>query len=316
MTKLEWVKWYPEKFLNGIRGMPADQIGVYTLVLNLIYDNGGPIKDDRPKLARLCYMRPTSFDKVLMALADDGKLIVWAGTISNPRAEQELETLTKVVEKWKNNFAGSDVKVGGKSSKNNDGNLPLGDAGAGPNRAVDKESVEKKERKKDSTSPRKATLNGVDYSEEFESLWKAYPRTRGTSKHKAYQLWQMLNSTNQQRVKSAIPQYAAQMKSEGRPEEKIKHLQFFISERVYETFAVVSTESNVVALEWYKTATREQWVQALRTYERDSNWRIAWGPKPGYPGCSVPQDLVAALPYHLNPENDPHLKSRVSPAGS
>jgi uncharacterized protein YdaU (DUF1376 family) len=150
MSKLAWVKWYPEKFLNGISGMPVEQIGVYTLVLNLIYDNGGPIKDDRPKIARRCYMRPSSFEKVLIALVEDGKLSVVDGMISNPRAEEELETRTKVVEKWKNNLNGGVVNLPEKDNENKRIDPPSAAPPVAAKRGVDKESVDKKERKKDS----------------------------------------------------------------------------------------------------------------------------------------------------------------------
>ncbi|MDN4638557.1 hypothetical protein QCD73_18795, partial [Bacillus sp. PsM16] len=68
------------------------------------------------------------------------------------------------------------------------------------------------------------------YGEEFEELWKlaaqlGAPRTRNTSKKKAHDLWRMLNTENQAKVRAAIPAFAAAMKAEGRPEDKIKHFQ-------------------------------------------------------------------------------------------
>ncbi len=304
MTKAPWIKWEAAAFLNGIVGMTAEEIGVYTLILNLIYDKGGPIKDDRVRIARRCLMRPTSFEKVFSRLVEDGKLSVKNGLISNARAESVIETRTKVVEKWKKNFQGGGDDKKKNTKDINGGAPPTGGPSAAPSRGVESESVDKK-RKKDSLSPRKATVNGVDYSEEFETkVWQPYPRKKGTSKHKAYQLWLMLNETNQQRVIAAIPVHAAQMKLEGRPEEKIKHLQFFISERVYETYAVVSAaESNVVQLPWHKTATREQWAKVLAMYRENHDWRKAWGPEPGKADCGCPADLVAELPDYLRSQS-------------
>jgi hypothetical protein len=87
-----WVKWFPRDFLEGISfQMDAATIGVYTVVLNLIYDHGGPIKDDVPFLSRRLMMRPTSLEKCLVKLAQLGKLIRVDGVISNPRAEIEIE---------------------------------------------------------------------------------------------------------------------------------------------------------------------------------------------------------------------------------
>lgn len=309
MSKLDWVKWEAGKFLGGVVGMSIEEIGVYSVILNLIYDSGGPIKDDRLRIARRCGMRPTSFEKVFNSLLDAGKLVVSKGLISNEKAAEVLETRSKVVEKWSKNLQAANAKVEEIFKDVKGDTYPSADTGAHTASPVESESVDKKERKKDSTSSsRKAkTVNGVDYSEEFETkVWQPYPRKRGTSKHKAYQLFCMLNEINQQRVIAAIPVHAAQMRSEGRPEEKIKHLQFFISERIYETYSVSTAagESNVVSLEWHKTATRDQWARALKIYEMDSNWRSAWGPKPGQAGCAVPQDLIDGLPYHLHPDRN------------
>ena len=303
MKKLPWVKWEASAFLAGVAGLTANEIVVYTIVLNLIYDRGGPITDDVGRIARRCGLRPGTCDEVLTSLVSTEKIVREGGSISNLRAEKELATREKVHAAWKDNFTGDCSNKTDKSNKNNEGKLPLGTSRGTRKRAVEEESVEKKERKKDSTSPKRATLNGVDYSEEFEAkVWQPYPRKKGTSKHKAYQLWNMLNDANQQRVIAAIPLFAAEMK--GREDSVIRHLERFISQRVYETYAAVSTESNVVPLEWHKTATRDQWTRALKIYEMDSNWRSAWGPKPGQDGCTVPQDLIDALPYHLHPDRD------------
>lgn len=304
MKKAPWVKWYPDQFLGGIVGLTVEEIGVYSVLLNMIYDRGGHVEANMERLAARCRMRPTSFAGVLASLVEQGKLVFENNLISNQRAAIEIKTRTKVLEKWRENLTPGELKLRDNTSKINGDTSPSGTASAAP-RASETQTQSKKERKKDSTSPKKATVNGIDYTEEFETkVWQPYPRKKGTSKHKAFQLWNMLNEMNQQRVIATIPIHASQMKNEGRPEEKIKHLQFFISERIYETYAVPSTESNVVPLEWHKTATRDQWMRALKIYEMDSNWRAAWGPKPGQAGCAVPPDLIEALPYHLHPDRN------------
>ncbi len=139
---------------------------------------------------------------------------------------------------------------------------------------------------------RRAKQQDGAYPEEFEVLWKQYPRTRNTSKKKAHDIWRMLNAENQARVAAAVPIFAAAMRAEGRPEDKIKHFQFFLSERIYETVGVPPTGKKIADVDWWKTATREQWGKILVIWRSTNDWRQPWGPEPGKPGSCVPEDLL------------------------
>jgi len=141
------------------------------------------------------------------------------------------------------------------------------------------------------------------YSEEFETLWLLYPRTRNTSKKKAWDYFRMLDSDRQEKVRAAVPVFAAAMRAEGRPEDKIKHFQFFLSERIYETVAAPASAISAPAGEWFRTATREQWQKCLKVWRGDMNWRLAWGPAPGRPGCCVPRDLLTEDEISLGSHN-------------
>lgn len=174
------------------------------------------------------------------------------------------------------------------------GDEPLPEEATSGKSAPQKKDSSKKER------PSRPAKQDTPYSEEFENdVWKPYPRKAGTSKKKAWDMFRMLTEEKQQAVKTAIPVYAEMMRREGRPEDKIKHLQFWISERIYETIsaATLSTTGsgggpNINPANWHKTATREQWTKVLQIWRMDNNWRLAWGPAPGRPGCGVPADLL------------------------
>lgn len=166
--------------------------------------------------------------------------------------------------------------------------------------------------------------NEVPYSEDFEALWKQYPRTKNTSKGDAWNVYRMLNAERQEMVRRAVPLYAAAMKAEGRAESLIKHMVAWLRGKYYETASAPSSASvsasSAPAGPWYKTATREQWMKVLEKWQQLGRWSEAWGPEPGYGGCHVPADLVAAhnLKYrsHLFRQSDlDKFKMLVEPSG-
>ncbi len=177
----------------------------------------------------------------------------------------------------------------------------------------DNPPLQKKESTKDGSKKRPARQDvnaRIEYSEEFETkVWQLWPRREG-SKKKAYDYWNMLNDENRAKVIAAIPLFAARMKREGRPNDKIPHLTSWFNGREYETVSSPPVAARPAAPQgpWYKTATREQWVKVLEKWQQLGRWSEAWGPEPGYGGCHVPADLVAAhnLKYrsHLFRQSD------------
>lgn len=182
-----------------------------------------------------------------------------------------------------------------------------------PEKATSGESAPQKKDKTtkegDSTSAKRSVQ---PYSEDFEEIWKlaadlGAPRTRDTSKKKAFDHWRMLNDENRARVRVAIPIFAETMRREGRAPDKIKHFQFFMSERVWETVSAsagTQQAAGAISVPWHETATRQHWERVLQFYESQCNWRASWGPAPGRAGCCMPQDLIDKLPYHLHPDRD------------
>jgi len=134
------------------------------------------------------------------------------------------------------------------------------------------------------------------YSEEFEALWLLYPRIKNTSKKDAWNAYRMLSAENQQRVRAAVPLFAADMRAEGRPQDKIKHMVSWLNGRMYETAGVVTAPAAKAALvDWHKTASREQWIKVLPHWRENYSWNPVWGPAPGKSGCMLPEDLLTEL---------------------
>jgi hypothetical protein len=158
------------------------------------------------------------------------------------------------------------------------------------------------------------------YSEDFQAIWQQYPRTKNTSKSKAWDIYRMLNAERQAMVRSAVPLYAAAMRAENCPEDKIKHFQFWLTDRRYETAAAPTAPNGappVPVMRFWEYATEKQWANVLLAWSANWQWSESWGPAPDKPGCHVPQNLLDRfdLKYrgHLfSPEEKAAKRERVN----
>jgi hypothetical protein len=169
------------------------------------------------------------------------------------------------------------------------------------------------------------------YSEDFETLWQLYPRTKNTSKKDAWNFYRMMTDDKQEMVRRAVPLFAAAMRSEGRTEDKILHMIRFLRNGIYETVAApagVPIAGAGPAKPFWETATRQNWIDALLQWSYNWNWKKMWGPEPenplrpnppGSPKHHVPQDILDRfdLKYrgHLySPEQKAEIQARVEAA--
>ena len=114
-----WVKWRPSDFLSEVADLTPNEIAVYAVVLNCIYDNGGAIQMDCGRIARRCNMRPTSCKKTINALIEGGKLRLDDGLLFNDRAAQDVESRQKISKKQAINAHTRWQKVGKKVNEIN-----------------------------------------------------------------------------------------------------------------------------------------------------------------------------------------------------
>lgn len=85
-----WFKFYPADFMNGVRGLSAQEVGLYTMILCRIYEESGPVEYNPLRLATYCGMREKTFVSAFEKLVALGKLTLADGMISNARAEAEI----------------------------------------------------------------------------------------------------------------------------------------------------------------------------------------------------------------------------------
>lgn len=99
--------FYPSDFLNGIMGLTAEEIAVYTVVMVLHYDRGEPIQyvgggGDRELCARLG-MNVRRLNRVVNQLVSAGKLKWFSTGLGNQRACDELEKFGETLAKLRAN---------------------------------------------------------------------------------------------------------------------------------------------------------------------------------------------------------------------
>jgi uncharacterized protein YdaU (DUF1376 family) len=90
--RIPYFDFYPSDFMHGVRGLSAQEVGVYTMMLCRIYEENGPVEFHVLRLATYCGMRESTFKKTVDTLVNLGKLDIADGKISNRRAESEISS--------------------------------------------------------------------------------------------------------------------------------------------------------------------------------------------------------------------------------
>lgn len=89
-----WHKRYHREFLQSCRGLPLELIGAYSIILDLIYDEAGPIHFDERWLAAWFNCSTRKVRAVISELLTAQKLYLTAdGRIGNRRADREIQEM-------------------------------------------------------------------------------------------------------------------------------------------------------------------------------------------------------------------------------
>lgn len=129
----------------------------------------------------------------------------------------------------------------------------------------------------------------IQYTADFETLWKSYPKRDFDSKSKAFDAWSLLSPEQQTAALAAVPDYRAKVT----PQYACKVAKYLL-EGLYEG----------------QQSKREQkeadWrLPLLMARERDVWDSANWGPQPHQPGCRVPRHLLLETDGRGWDERDP-----------
>lgn len=89
MNGLPYYKAYPRDFFEGTAGMPVELKGIYRLILDLIYMQGGALVDDPRYIAGHLGCAVRTWTTARAKLIETGKIYATDGLVRNYRADKE-----------------------------------------------------------------------------------------------------------------------------------------------------------------------------------------------------------------------------------
>lgn len=88
--RMQFTRMNIRDWLQGMRALKPDQIGVYNVILFLLYDNLGMLRDDDRYVAGHCQMEVRYYKRIKAELVALGKIEVRDGHLWNRRATAEI----------------------------------------------------------------------------------------------------------------------------------------------------------------------------------------------------------------------------------
>ncbi len=98
---LPFFKFYPIKFMKGVRGLSPQEVGIYMMVICRMYEENGSIDYNPIRLAAYCTVRQSLLEKVVERLVVLGKFKLSEGRLSNEKADEVISDRETRVENAK-----------------------------------------------------------------------------------------------------------------------------------------------------------------------------------------------------------------------
>lgn len=98
-----WYKREPSKFIGGVVGLGPDVIGAYTIILDLIYQNDGPVADDARYLGGILGCSSRKAASLVARLVEVGNVTrssdgrLWAPIVDEMKAATGREAIPQEV---------------------------------------------------------------------------------------------------------------------------------------------------------------------------------------------------------------------------
>lgn len=311
--KLYFYKREPALFLGGIAHMTVEQIAVYSVLLELMYDKWEPVADrgvkQRRDLARTCGLSVRKFGTVLEELLAADKIQrTLSGRLSNRKFEQlarqrgvdTAATFDKIAEKPVDNL--------GDNRPDNEGALNNNKGLEGENSPVHaRVELEARSKKPDSSAPPPPSKPGKTGFENLHDLIEGditqICRALGVhlESHPGAHNWPHQWVRLQAEKQITLPDMLEAIASYGdQPIVRTLKSLFWLKDRAIEKRVARELGAAIVGRSATTTATaahgltREQWHAHLVQFLALGSWPTnTAGPSPLQPGCLAPADLIA-----------------------
>lgn len=334
-----WYRHYPANFLGGVVGLTVEQIGAYSVLLNLLYNKWSPIDDsswkERRVLARFCGCSTRKFGELVAELLAIGKLRRDAdGMLTNDKFEIERAKIFGT----KNpgvSAANTDLKVPQDSSQDSseDSRRSEQDQALKPKNSPQKiDSLTRARENLDTRNQNSTGDRSVDSAEKIESVLQRICRIIGvsmaTDTRRADWPMQLQRMVIEQGIDvelDLIPAIETYPENIRRQATKLTFFQKRALEKraTRDLAARVSavtdrrTDEQEQAIEQIdvSTITRARWIEYARVFLRIGAWlEDECGPSPFRPRCMLPDDVLEVVQAQWHSQGDHPLELHLGNA--
>jgi uncharacterized protein YdaU (DUF1376 family) len=323
---LKFYKRDPEAFLDGVEHMTLEEIGAYTILLDLMYVQRGPLADNPQRIAARLGCDVRVWKRLRTALIRKGKIVDNGdGYITNRRVEKELHALDLAAQlKRKVASTGGQVTAHrrAKSLKNMDDDPASAQAGAQARAQVEYREEREDNSLRSLSSDTSLRSVSVETPPETPSeagdenrvvqLRPSLPVSEAVSAYNRIAEangWRKCREVNAKR-RAAISARLRKRGLEGwnevlalaaraewvnNPDKRGKdfrdwkpNLDWFARDATFVQLLENVDEATMIEVE-----TDDHWAKRITFWRERGTWLERWGPAPGEPGCRAPAALIA-----------------------
>jgi hypothetical protein len=319
MTSRPWHKRWHDKALGGMRGLSLELRGAYNTLLDLMYDNEGPVRlDERRQSAEMdCDIRV--FRRVIGALIQAEKIHFWSDGrtvyIVNEKVQTvlggeqfEASTSAELPAEVREKFGVANAELTRKSARKPNKNSQS------PEKTTPKNAPRGERREEEPPKPPEGEgqLSLVPATEEIDTVRQAFdlwnetaarcglPKAEDLTDKRRKAIGKRLEAGGLPRWRKALDSVEHSKLCRGlRPDSTWKaNIDFVCSPSGFQKLVEgnYARDAKPPAAPVAKTPADplDRWRRPMRAFTASQYWNTTDdGPKPGKPGCEVPASVLA-----------------------